>query len=150
MAVFGLSSAPLRAESASTFFKRGQSAEAREDYDAAFDNLPEGLRTRIPRTCATAPRSTACGLPPRAMHVTKGRKLLQAGNEQGALAEFLHAAEIDPGNEAAQQAIARVRKKNGEVAPTAETSLPEPDGQAGGSRLDGRAGRAASRSQTSR
>ena len=41
--------------------------------------------------------------------MTKGRKLLQAGDEQGALAEFLHAAEIDPGNEAAQQEIAKIR-----------------------------------------
>ena len=38
LTVFGLSSVLLRAESASTFFKRGQSAEAREDYDTAFDN----------------------------------------------------------------------------------------------------------------
>ena len=30
--------AGLHAESASSLFKRGQSAEAREDYDAAFDN----------------------------------------------------------------------------------------------------------------
>ncbi len=51
------------------------------------------------------------------MHISKGRKLLQAGDEQGALAEFLHAAEIDPSNEAAQQEIARVRQKQGEAPP---------------------------------
>jgi general secretion pathway protein D len=58
------------------------------------------------------------------MHMSKGRKLLQAGDEQGALAEFLHAAEIDPSNEAAQQEIARVRQKHGEAVPPSETSLP--------------------------
>ena len=123
LAVFSLSSVALRAESANSFFKRGQTAEAREDYDAAFDNYqkahakaPKDLRYR---TALYRVRITAS-----AMHVTKGRKLLDAGNEQGALAEFLHAAEIDPSNEAAQQEIARVRQKHGEVAPQPETSLP--------------------------
>ena len=41
------------------------------------------------------------------MHVTKGRKLLAAGDEQGALVELLRADEIDPRNEAAQQEIAQ-------------------------------------------
>jgi len=62
------------------------------------------------------------------MHMTKGRKLLEGGNEQDALAEFLHAAEIDPGNEAAQQEIARVRKKHGEATLTTETSIQESAG----------------------
>ena len=38
LAIFSLSSVSVRAESASTFFKRGQAAEAKEDYDTAFDN----------------------------------------------------------------------------------------------------------------
>ena len=45
---------------------------------------------------------------------------------QGALAEFLHAAEIDPGNEAAQQEIARVRQKQGANQPVPEIGLPQP------------------------
>ena len=61
--------------------------------------------------------------------MSKGRKLLQAGDQQGALAEFLHAAEIDPGNEAAQQEIARVRLKTGQAAPQSEAALPEPSGE---------------------
>ena len=61
--------------------------------------------------------------------MTKGRKLQDAGKDQEALSEFLRAAEIDPSNEAAQQAIAQVRKKNGETEPKAETSLPNTDGQ---------------------
>jgi general secretion pathway protein D len=63
------------------------------------------------------------------VHVTKGQKMLDAGNEQGALAEFLHASEIDPSNEAAQQDIARVRQKHGEVTPTNETSIPQVEGK---------------------
>jgi general secretion pathway protein D len=69
--------------------------------------------------------------------VTKGQKLLDAGDEQGALSEFLHAAEIDPGNEAAQQEIAAVRKKHGEITPVSETSLPQPEGKQENLELDG-------------
>jgi general secretion pathway protein D len=128
LAVFSLSSVSLRAQSASALFKRGQSAEAKQDYDAAFDNYQKACK-KAPkdlqfRTALYRVRITAS-----AAHVSKGQKLLNAGNEQGALAEFLHAAEIDPSNEAAQQAIAQVRKKHGEVAPVSETSLPQPEGK---------------------
>jgi general secretion pathway protein D len=128
LAVIGLSGVALHAESANSYFKLGESAEAREDYDAAFDNFqkayakaPKDLRYR---TALYRVRVSAS-----AAHLTKGRKLFQAGNEQGALGEFLHAAEIDPGNEAAQQEIARVREKQGEAAPRAEASLIEATGK---------------------
>src|ERR1039457_2645007 len=124
MAVFGLSSVSLRAEAASYYFKHGESAEARQDYDAAFDNFQ--------KACAKAPRDLAyrtalarVRVTASAVHLTKGRKLLRGGDEQAALVEFLHAAEIDPGNEAAQQEIAKARKTQGEVALQAESSLPQ-------------------------
>ena len=93
-------------------FKRGQTAEAREDYDAAYDNYQKAL-AKAPKDLPYRTALYRVRISASAMHVTKGRKLLQAGNEQGALAEFLHAAEIDPSNEAAQQEIARVRQKHG-------------------------------------
>jgi general secretion pathway protein D len=124
VAVFGLSSASLRAQSANTFFKRGQSAETREDYDAAFDSYQRAYQKDSKdlryRTALYRVRITAS-----AVHVTKGEKLLKAGNDSAALTEFLKAAEIDPSNEAAQQAIARVRKKNGEAAPASDIGAPE-------------------------
>jgi general secretion pathway protein D len=128
LAVFGLSSVPLRAESANTFFKRGQTAEAREDYDAAFDNYQKAYK-KEPKDLRFRAALYRVRITASAVHVTKGQKLMDTGNEQGALAEFLHAAEIDPSNEAAQQAIARVRKKNGELAPATETSLPQVEGK---------------------
>ncbi len=124
LAIFGLSSASLRAESAGSFFKRGQAAEARDDYDAAFDNYQKAYQKNGKdlsyRTALYRVRITAS-----AAHVTKGQKLLAAGNDQEALAEFLHAAEIDPSNESAQQAIAKVRKKNGETMPAPDAAVPE-------------------------
>jgi len=124
LAVFLLPSVLLRAESAGTFFKRGQSAEAREDYDAAFDNYQKA-HDKAPKDLQYRASLYRIRITASSAHVSKGEKLLNAGNEEGAMAEFMHAAEIDPSNEAAQQAIARVRKKHGELAPATETSIPE-------------------------
>ena len=128
LAVFSLSSIALRAESANTFFKRGQTAEAKEDYDAAFDNYQKAY-AKAPKELQFRTAMYRVRITASAMHVTKGHKLLDAGNEQGALSELLHAAEIDPSNESAQQAIALVRKKHGEVTPVSETSLPQIEGK---------------------
>jgi general secretion pathway protein D len=129
VAILGLSSAPLHAQSARALFKRGQAAEASQDYDAAFE-FYEKAAAKAPkdlqyRTSLVRIRVSASGL-----HMTKGRKLLQAGDQTGALAEFLRAAEIDPSNEAAQQEIARVRALQGQAPPpSSETSLPEAPGK---------------------
>jgi general secretion pathway protein D len=114
----------LRAESASNFYKRGQAAEAREDYDAAYDNFQKAL-AKAPKDLRIRTAYLRVRVSASSFHMSKGRKLMQQGDDQGALAEFLHAAEIDPGNEAATQEIARVRAHQGEVAPRSPTMTPE-------------------------
>ncbi|HEY1901304.1 MAG TPA: cohesin domain-containing protein [Terracidiphilus sp.] len=119
-----LSCGPLRAaESANSLYKHGEAAEAHEDYDTAFDLYQKALaKSPSDLTYKTAfyrVRVTASG-----MHMTKGRKLLAGGDEQGALVEFLHASEIDPGNEAAQQEIAKLRARSGATVPRDESSPP--------------------------
>ncbi len=128
LAFFSLSSVALRAQSANAFFKHGQTAEAKEDYDAAFDNYQKA-HAKAPKDLQFRAAFYRIRITASAVHVTKGQKLLEAGNEQGALTEFLHAAEIDPSNESAQQAIARVRKKHGEAVLTSESSLPQIEGK---------------------
>ena len=125
VASVGMAGTRLYAESANTNFKQGQAAEARGDYDAAFDAFQKALN-KDPKDARFKIALARIRVTASAAHVSKGRKLMQAGNTQGALAEFLHAAEIDPGNEAAQQEIARVRQKQGESAPVPEIGLPEP------------------------
>ncbi len=116
------------AQSANTDFKRGQDAEARQDYDAAFNLYQKALHKNPKdlryRTALDRVRTTDSS-----MHVTEGRKLFQSGDLQGALGEFLHAQEIDPGNEAARQGIAKVRHAQGlEPAPIGPAT-PEPVGE---------------------
>jgi len=59
LAVFGPATVVLRAESANTFFKRGETAEAREDYDAAFD-LFQKAYAKDPKDLRYRTASTAC------------------------------------------------------------------------------------------
>ncbi|MGH9606537.1 MAG: cohesin domain-containing protein [Terracidiphilus sp.] len=113
-----------RSRSSRSDYKRGQEAEARQDYDAAFtfyqrayNRNPNDLRFRL---ALDRVRVTDA-----AVHVTKGRQLLQSGDIQGALAEFLHANEIDPADEAAGQEIAHVRLLEG-AAPPPPSALPLP------------------------
>jgi general secretion pathway protein D len=128
LALAAFAAVPLHAQSANSLFKRGESAEAREDYDAAFD-LYQQAQKKAPKDLAIRTALARVRVTDSAAHLTKGRKLAQAGDEQGALVELLHAAEIDPGDEAAQQEIAKLRLKHGEsVAPSSETSLPQESG----------------------
>jgi general secretion pathway protein D len=127
LAAIGIGCVAMHAESANSFFKRGQSAEAREDYDAAFENYQKAY-AMAPKELAFRTALYRVRLSASSLHVTKGRKLLNAGDEQGALVEFMRAAEIDPGNEAADQEIARVRTLHGERVPEAEGNLPQAPG----------------------
>jgi general secretion pathway protein D len=127
LVVFGFSCDLARAESASSYFKRGQAAEAREDYDAAYQDYQQAF-TLSPSDVRYKTAYYRVRLSDSAMHVTKGRKLLAAGDLQGALVEFLRATEIDPSNEAAQQEIAKVRALTGEQ-PLRQPSRPMAPGR---------------------
>jgi general secretion pathway protein D len=130
VALFGLSCTSLRAfgESASSDYKHGRDAEARQDYDTAFDAYQKAFQ-KSPKDIRFQTALYRVRVTAASAHIDKGRKLLQAGDLQGALAEFLHAAEIDPADEAAQQAINQVRQKQGQAAPPAEMALPVPSGE---------------------
>ena len=121
-ALLGVGSASVFAQSPNTYYKRGQAAEARDDFDAAYQNFQKAYsmqpKNEVYRTAYYRVRFTDAS-----MHVTKGRNLLASGDEQGALVELLRANEIDPSNEAAQQEIAKVRARHGQ-APAVESSAP--------------------------
>jgi general secretion pathway protein D len=110
------------ADSAKKLYALGQTDEAREDYDGAYEafrkayaKAPNDLRMRAAYYRLRQTASSA--------HVTQGRKLLDQGNPQAALSEFLRAIEIDPGNEAAIQEINRLRSKSTGAPVRSETSL---------------------------
>ncbi|MGB6974290.1 MAG: cohesin domain-containing protein [Terracidiphilus sp.] len=118
----------LHAESAKSYYKAGAQAEAAQDYDAAYQDYQKAYSMDPSdlsfRTALYRVRETAA-----AIHVTKGRKLLEAGDQEAALVELLRAAEIDPGNEAAQQEIAIIKQRDGHMTPMSEAGLPETPGE---------------------
>ena len=94
------------AESAKTLFQKGVKAEARQDYEAAFEfykaayqQKPEDLKFRVPyeRTRMLSAASK----------IKRGQKLRDQGNLQEALAVFQQALEVDPSNDLAAQEIRR-------------------------------------------
>ncbi|HET9837814.1 MAG TPA: cohesin domain-containing protein [Candidatus Angelobacter sp.] len=96
------------ADSAKSLFEKGVKAEARGDYEAAFEFFkaayqakPSELRYRVPyeRTRILASSSK----------VKRGQKLRDAGNLQDALKLFQEALEVDPSNDLAAQEIRRTQ-----------------------------------------
>ena len=113
-------------ESAHSLFVKGQAAESREEFDTALEfyqkayaKSPQDLRMRTAYYRLRQTTSSA--------HVTKGRKLLEQKDQPGALAEFMHAQEIDPGNEAALQEIAKLRAGQPGAEPSGEASAVTPE-----------------------
>ena len=115
-------SAGAHAQSAKSLFKQGVNAEAKddietayEDYYKAFQKDPKDLRYK---TAYERTRFSAA-----AAHIHHGQKLRDQGDDTGALTEFLHAIEIDPSNELAQQEIRATREKLNAPPNQPETSL---------------------------
>lgn len=104
LVLLAIGTTSAHAQSASSWNRRGEQAEVRQDYDAAYeayrhahDKKPADLRylTRMDRMRFAAAAS----------HVDRGRLLRQSGDVNGALNEFSRALQIDPGDEAAAQEI---------------------------------------------
>ncbi len=112
MLLSGMAVSSAQAQSAGSWAKKGQQAEARDDYDAAFEDYrqaflkkPKDLRYR---TGYESMRFKAAN-----MHVDRGRVLRQSGDVDGAINEFARGLQIDPGNQAAAQELQVMEKRTG-------------------------------------
>ena len=123
LAILSAGSVSAMAQSAKSYYKRGQAAEARDDFDGAYQDFQKAYslspKNEVYKTAFYRVRFTD-----GALHVTKGRNLAAQGNQEGALVEFMRAAEIDPSNEAAQQEIAKIRTQLGQQQPSPVNSSP--------------------------
>lgn len=100
---------PLAADKAKSLYNSGKDAEARQNYEKAFelykrayDLKPKDLRYR---SAFERMRFLAA-----ASHVHRGQLLREAGKLDEALAEFQKAAEIDPSSFIAQQEIRHTKE----------------------------------------
>jgi general secretion pathway protein D len=92
------------AQMASTWNRRGQTAELRQDYDAAYEDYLHAHQ-KNPADLRYQARLDRMRFQAAAMHVDRGRVLRQNGDLAGALNQFTRALQIDPGNEAAAQEV---------------------------------------------
>jgi general secretion pathway protein D len=127
--VVALAPTPLMAESAKKLFKMGQQAEAREDYEAAFDYYHQAW---VKDPSNENFKATMERVRPEAafVHLKRGRQIRDSGDFVGAMTEFLKALEIDPSLEIARQEIEITRRKMAaEKVPTADTVAPTDESQ---------------------
>src|SRR6202789_435714 len=115
--MLALASVPAHAQSAKAWDKRGQTAEAREDYDAAFEAYRQA-HLKKPKDLRYKTRYERLRFQAANMHVDRGRVLRNSGDSDGALNEFARALQIDPGNQAAAQELQITEKPKDGSAPT--------------------------------
>ncbi len=92
------------AQTAGGWEKRGQTAELKQDYDAAYEDYLKAHQ-KNPGDLRYQERLDRMRFQAAAVHVDRGRVLRQSGDIAGALNQFTRALQIDPGNEAAAQEI---------------------------------------------
>jgi general secretion pathway protein D len=116
----GLATSPAHAQSASSWNHRGQKAEAREDYDAAFEDYRQA-HLKKPKDLRYKERYERLRFQAANVHLDRGRVLRQSGDISGAINEFARSLQIDPGNQAAAQEL--------QITERPQTSTATPDGQ---------------------
>ena len=112
------------AQSANSWSKKGQDAEAHQDWDAAYEDYRQALLKK-PKDLRYKAHLENVRFQAAVSHVDRGRVLRQNGDLNGALTEFNRALEIDPSNQTAQQEIDAVNKQL--TAP--QSALPSPGSQ---------------------
>ncbi len=119
----------LSAQSAKTFDSRGQAAETREDYDAAFDDYRQA-HLKKPSDLRYKERFERLRFQAAAAHVDRGRVLKESGDYAGAAREFSRAQQIDPGNQVSLQELHLLQgMPAGPNPPLAQPAAPQPQAQ---------------------
>ena len=101
-------SLPAVADKAGSAYKKGVDAEARQQYEQAYDFFKEAFDLK-PKDIRYRAAFTRIRFYASASHVHKGQLLHDLGKLDEALAEFQRAAEIDPSNFYAAQEMRRTK-----------------------------------------
>jgi general secretion pathway protein D len=105
--------------SARTWYKRGEAAEARQDFDAAYEDYHRAVQAS-PNDLRYQARFDRMRFQSAVSHVDRGRVLRQSGDMAGALAQFKRALEIDPSNQTAEQEIDQIQQQ--QTAPQSDAA----------------------------
>jgi general secretion pathway protein D len=114
------------ADSAKSLYKKGQEAEARQNYEQAYDLYKQAYDLK-PTDLTYRASFERLRFLAGASHVHRGQLLREAGQLDAALAEFQKAAEIDPSSAIAKQEAQRTQKMiDAAKAPSAPKSAAPP------------------------
>lgn len=111
-----LASVTAQAQSARAWDKRGAKAEAREDFDAAFEAYRQA-HLKSPNDLRYKTHYERIRFQAANQHVDRGRVLRQSGDLGGAINDFARALQIDPGNQAAAQELQATDRPTPGTAP---------------------------------
>src|SRR5579863_7149608 len=103
------STLPLAADQAVSWYKKGQDAEARQNYEQAYDDYKQAYDLK-PTDLTYRSSFERLRFLAGASHVHRGQLLREAGQLDAALAEFQKAIEIDPSSAIAQQEIQHTKQ----------------------------------------
>jgi general secretion pathway protein D len=104
-----LAALPLLADKAKDLYDKGRDAEARQQYEAAFDFFRQAYQLK-PKDLRYRAAFEHARFDAGAEAVHRGQQLREEGKLQEALAEFQKAAAIDPASFIAKQEITRTLK----------------------------------------
>jgi len=110
------------ADSASKDFRRGEAAEAADDLDSAYNFYLKAFQKQ-PKDFRYKTAYERAKFSVAAMHTKRGEKLRDQGDYTGAMTEFLHALEIDPSQDLAEQDIDATKRAMGKAVVRSETSV---------------------------
>ena len=109
-------------QSASSLFKSGATAEAKDDTEAAYNDYLKAFQ-KDPKDLRYKTAYERLRFSMATLHVKRGEKLRDQGDTTGAMTEFLRALEVDPSNELAEQDIEATRRSMDTPASRQETSI---------------------------
>lgn len=118
---------PLAADKAKSLYEKGQDAEARQNYEQAFDYYKQAydLKPKDLRYRTTYERVKFLAA---SSHVHRGQILRDGGKLDEALAEFQKALDIDPSSFIAQQEVRRTQQMVNEAKnPPPQAAAPPGD-----------------------
>src|SRR5438874_5815564 len=116
---------PAAADKAKSLYNKGKDAEARQNYEQAYDYYKQAYELK-PKDIQYRASYERTRFLAGASHVHRGQLLRDAGKLDAAMAEFRKAAEIDSASFIAQQEIRRTQKMidAANAAPSPQAAVP--------------------------
>jgi general secretion pathway protein D len=119
-------SLPAAADKAHSLYKKGKDAEARQDYERAFEFYQEAFRLR-PKDLRYRTSYEHTKFLASAAHVHRGQLLRESGKLDEALLEFQKASTIDPSSFIAQQELRRTQDMINQATNPPQAVAPTPN-----------------------